>query len=78
MVKSSDLGFKFRKFLFFLPNSILNVRKSHEIWGNWLKNKNVTGKKQIGSGKDPPVLIELKCSNFITRITLSTGLVWGR
>ena len=35
---------------YFLPNSILNFRKSYQIWGNWLKNKKVTGKKQIGGG----------------------------
>ena len=33
---------------YFSPNSILNFRKSYQIWGNWLKNKKVTGKKQIG------------------------------
>ena len=36
---------------YFSPDSILNFRKS---WGNWLKNKKVTGKKQIGGGKHPP------------------------
>ena len=49
--------------LYFLPNSILNFRKNHQIWGklaqeqksyNWLKNKKVTGKKQIGGWKRPP------------------------
>ena len=49
---SRDPGFKFRKFLFF---SISNFRKSYQIWGNWLNNKKVTGKKQMGGdGKDPP------------------------
>ena len=32
---------------YFSPNSILNFRKSYQIWGNKLRNKNVTGKKQI-------------------------------
>ena len=44
---------------YFLPNSILNFRKVTNFEGDWLKNKKVTGKKQIGGGKDPPVLIGL-------------------
>ena len=39
---------------FFLPNSVLNFRKVKKFWGNWLKNKKATGKKQIGGGKHPP------------------------
>ena len=39
---------------YFLPNSMLNFIKSYQIWGNWFKNKNVTGKKQIGGWKRPP------------------------
>ena len=38
--------------------------KIYQIWGSWLKNKKVTGKKLIGGGKHPPpprpVLIGLK------------------
>ena len=42
-------------FIFFSPNSILNIRKSYKIWGNWLKNKNGTGKKQnLGWKTLPP------------------------
>ena len=39
---------------YLLPNSILNFRKSYQIWGNWLKNKKVTGKKQNSGWKTPP------------------------
>ena len=39
---------------YFSPNSVLNFRKSYTIWGNWLKNKKVTGKKQIGGGGGTP------------------------
>ena len=35
------------------PNSILNFKKVTKFGGNWLKNKNVTGKKQIRGGKHP-------------------------
>ena len=52
MVMSRDHGFKFQKFLF-LPYSVSNFKKSYQIWGNWLKNKNVTGKKQFGGGNTP-------------------------
>ena len=48
---------------YFSPNSVLNFRKSYQIWGNWLKNKKVTGQKQIGGGI-PPVLIGLNGHNF--------------
>ena len=60
MVMSRDPGLKFRKFLLF-PYSILNFRKVTKFGGNWLKNKKVTGKKQLGGGgwKTPPVLIGL-------------------
>ena len=42
------------KNFYFSPNSVLNFRKNYQIWGNWLKNKKVTSKKQIGGGKHPP------------------------
>ena len=44
----------------FLPYSILNFRKSYQIWGNWLKNKTLRAKNKLGGGKHPPVLIGLK------------------
>ena len=36
------------------PNSMLNFRKGTKFGGNWLKNKEVTGKKEIGGWKTPP------------------------
>ena len=39
---------------YFSPNSMLNFRKSYQIWGNWLKNKKFTDKKQIWGGKHLP------------------------
>ena len=52
---------------YLLPNSILNFRKVTKFEGNWLKNKKVTVKKQIGGGGGggggtPPVLIRLRQS----------------
>ena len=46
---------------YFSPNSVLNFRKSYQIWGNLVQEEKVTGKKQIGGGggKHPPVLIGL-------------------
>ena len=35
----------------FLPNSIVNFRKSTKFGGNWLKSEKATGKKQIGGVK---------------------------
>ena len=41
--------------VYFWPNSILNFRKVTKFGGNWLKNKNVTGKKtNWGGWKRPP------------------------
>ena len=51
MVMSCDPGFLSSENFYFLPNSILNFRKNYQILGNWLKNKKVTGKKQIGGWK---------------------------
>ena len=34
------------------------------FWGIWLKNKKVTGKKQIGDGKHPPVLLGLISGSY--------------
>ena len=44
MVMSRDLAGNFHDF-YFSPNSILNFRKSYEIWGDWLKNKKVRSRK---------------------------------
>ena len=57
MVMSRDPDFKFPKF-YLSPNSVLNFRKSYQIWENWFKNKKVTGKKQTGGGggKHPPTI----------------------
>ena len=45
MVMSRDPGFKFGKFYFSL-NSILNFRKSYQIWGKLDQEQKGTGKKQ--------------------------------
>ena len=52
MVMSRDPGFRFRIFIFRL---ILykNLGKFTKFEGNWLKNKKVTGKRQIGGWKTP-------------------------
>ena len=42
------------KIFSFSPNSVLNFRKVTKFGGNWLKNKKVTGKKQIGGLEQPP------------------------
>ena len=60
MVMSRDPGCKFRKFLIFLPNSILNFMKSYQIWGSWLKNKKVTGRNQNSGWKTPPTAYRVK------------------
>ena len=39
---------------YFSPNFVLNFRKSTKFGENWLENKPVTGKKQLGGGKHPP------------------------
>ena len=67
MVMSRDPGFKFQKF-YFSPNSILNFRKSYQIWGNWLKNKKVTGKKQIGGWKTTPFPVLIGLSSKYTTL----------
>ena len=47
--------------LCFSPNSILNFRKSCQIWRKLAEEQKVTGKKLIGDGKcgPPPMLIGL-------------------
>ena len=44
---------------YFSPNSILNFREVTKFGGNWLKNKKVRGKKQIGGWKTPPPLVRI-------------------
>ena len=50
---------------YFSPNSILNFSKSHQIWGNWLKNKKLQTKNKLGVGWEHPlVLIGLNVDNY--------------
>ena len=66
MAMSRDLVSNSENF-YFLPNSVLNFRKSYQIWENWLKNKNVTDKNKSGGGKQPPpVLVEL--SSYLLKL----------
>ena len=52
------------KNFYFSPNSILNFRKSYQIWGNLTQEQKVTGKNKLGGGNPPPpVLIGLR-GNF--------------
>ena len=37
-----------------LPNSVLNFRKSYQIWRKLAEEQKVTGLKQIRGGKHPP------------------------
>ena len=37
----------------FSPNSVLNFRKSYQIWGKLSQEQKVTGKKQTGSVTPP-------------------------
>ena len=53
------------KNFYFLPDSVLNFRKSYQIWGKLAQEQKVTSKKQIADGKHPPVLIGLKDKNFL-------------
>ena len=53
MVMSRDPGFKFRNFSF-SANSVLNFKKFTKFEENWLKNKKLQAKKQIGRWKTPP------------------------
>ena len=52
---------------YFLPNSILNFRKSYQILGKLVQEHKVTGKNKLGVGNNtppppPPVLIGLRNS----------------
>ena len=40
---------------YFLPHSMLHFGKIYQIWGNWLKNKKVTGKRQNSWWKTLPL-----------------------
>ena len=40
---------------YFSPNSVLNFRKSYQIWGKLAQEQKVTGKKQIRGWKTPPL-----------------------
>ena len=51
---SNSENFYFRLILYYI------LGKVTRFGGNWLKKKNVTGKKQIGRWKRPPVLMWLK------------------
>ena len=44
----------------FSPNSVLNFRKSYQIWGELAQEQKSYRQKQVGGGKHPPVLIGLK------------------
>ena len=44
---------------YFPPNSILNFRKSYQIWGKFPQEQKRYRQKQIESGKHPPVFIGL-------------------
>ena len=39
---------------YFSPDSLLNFRKSYQIWGKLAEEQKVTGKKQIGGWKHRP------------------------
>ena len=53
MVMPRDPGFEFQKFLF-SPNSILNFRKSYQIWGKLAQEqKSYRQKPNWGGGTSP-------------------------
>ena len=66
-----DPGLKFRIFLIFRLILYQVLGKVTKFGENWLKNKKVTGKKQIGGGSPPPppVLIGLMYQNEILQKT---------
>ena len=60
MIMSVTLASNSENF-YFSPNSVLNFRKSYQIFGKLAQEQKVTGKKQIGGGTTPtPVLIGLR------------------
>ena len=44
---------------YFSPNSVLNFRKSYQMWGKLAQEQKSYRQKQIGGWKTPPVLIGL-------------------
>ena len=54
MVTLRDPGLKFRIFFIFRLILYQVLGKVTKFGENWLKNKKVTGKKQIGGGSPPP------------------------
>ena len=44
----------YQNHFYFLPNFVSKFRKSYQIWGNWLRNKKVTGKNKLGVETPPP------------------------
>ena len=46
------------------PGSVLNFKKSYQIWGSWLKKK--VGKKQVGVNP-PRSAYWVKCHHFTCR-----------
>ena len=59
---SRDPGLKFQKFLF-LPNSVLNFRKSYQIWGKLIQEqKRYRQKTNWGVENIPPPSAKVKYS----------------
>ena len=48
---SNSGNFIFCLILYYILGKVTN------FWGNWFKNKKITGKNKLGDRKDPPVLI---------------------
>ena len=47
---------------YLFPNSVLNFRKSYQIWEKLGQEQKGYRQKQIGGGNIPPVLIGLNCN----------------
>ena len=58
---------------YFSPDSVLNFRKSYQVWGKLAQEQKGTGKKQIGGGKHPPSAYRIK-SCFIDMLLGVAGL----
>ena len=61
------------KHFYFLPNSILNFRKSYQIWGKLAQEQKVTCKKQIGGGLN--IMMKKTCFKKIFRILRK--IIWS-
>ena len=62
MVMSRDSGFNLENFYFSL-NSVLNFRKSYQIWEKLAQEQKITGKKQTGGVENtlpPPSAYRVK------------------